>query len=152
MINAEQILLEKKGDLLSISRDTTVEEALKLMTERGIGAIVVKEGNAYIGIWTERDLMRNVLQDGFNIKTAKVSEYMSTDLKYCDHKETAYQLQDKFLGLRIRHLLVRKGDECIGVLSTGDIMKTILNTKEKELKSMNAMIGWEYYENWRWGP
>ena len=150
MKRAEEILREKKSYLLSVSKDTTVKEALELMTEAGIGAILVKEGDEYVGIWTERDLMRNILLDDFDMNTSKVSQYMSTNLKYCEHTATSLQLQDKFLGMRIRHLLVQKEGKCIGMISTGDVMKTMLNTKERELKSLNAMVSWEYYENWRW--
>ncbi len=150
MKKAEEILKEKTGDLLSVGLDTTIKEALTLMTTKGVGAIVVKDGDKYAGIWTERDLMRNILTDAFDLDS-KVSKYMSTSLKYCEHTDTSLQLQDKFLGMRIRHLLVRKEGKCIGLLSTGDVMKTILNTKERELKSINALVGWEYYENWRWG-
>jgi len=75
---------------------------------------------------------------------------MVVGLKFCEHNTTIYQLQDKFLGMRLRHLLVQKEGKYIGMLSAGDVMKTILNAKEKELKDLNAMTSWEYYENWRW--
>ena len=70
MKRAEEILKEKKSDLLSVSKDTTIEEALRIMTKAGIGAILVEDGDEYIGIWTERDLMRNILTSDFDLKTS----------------------------------------------------------------------------------
>lgn len=150
MKTAEHVLNEKGTEMFFVSKDATVFEALKVMNEKKIGAILVKDGDEFIGIWTERDLMKNTILDNYDPKTAKISDYMNTGLKYCEHDTTIYQLQDKFLGMRLRHLLVQKEGKYIGMLSAGDIMKTILNEKEKELKDLNAMTSWEYYENWRW--
>lgn len=150
MKTAEDMLKEKGTDIISVSKDSTVFDALKVMNENKIGAILVKDGDEYVGIWTERDLMRNTIAEGFNSNSAKIADHMNTGLKYCEHDSTLYQLQDKFLGMRLRHLLVQKEGKYIGMISAGDVMKTILNEKEKELKALNAMTSWEYYENWRW--
>jgi len=150
MKTAEDVLKEKGTDIISVPKDSTVFDALKVMNEKKIGAILVKDGEEFVGIWTERDLMKNSILDGYNPKTAKIADFMNTGLKFCDYNTTIYQLQDKFLGMRLRHLLVQKEGKYIGMLSAGDVMKTILNAKEKELKDLNAMTSWEYYENWRW--
>lgn len=150
MKTAEDVLMEKGTDMIAVSKDSTVFDALKVMNEKKIGAILIKDGEEFVGIWTERDLMKNSIIDGYNPKTAKIADYMNTGLKFCEHNTTIYQLQDRFLGMRLRHLLVQKEGKYIGLLSAGDIMKTILNEKEKELKDLNAMTSWEYYENWRW--
>ena len=55
-------------------------------------------------------------------------------------------------GLRIRHLLVEKEGRPIGLLSAGDVMKATLEMKNRELKALNAMVSWDYYEDWRWKP
>jgi signal-transduction protein with cAMP-binding, CBS, and nucleotidyltransferase domain len=75
---------------------------------------------------------------------------MSTGLKSATHTDTVYMLKDKFLGLRLRHLLIEKEGKYIGLLSTGDIIKASLREKDLELKDLNAIVSWEYYENWRW--
>ncbi|MBU2492901.1 MAG: CBS domain-containing protein [Bacteroidetes bacterium] len=150
MKTAEDMLNEKGTDIISVSKDATVFDALKVMNENKIGAILIKEGEEYVGIWTERDLMKNTIKEGFDPKSAKISDQMNTGLKYCEHNNTLYQLQDKFLGMRLRHLLIQKEGKFIGLISAGDVMKTILNEKEKELKDLNALTSWEYYENWRW--
>ncbi len=150
MKTAEDILREKGGDLICVSAESTVLDALKLMNRHRIGAILIKNGNEIIGIWTERDLMRNTIVDGFDPRVAVISDHMVKQLKYSQHDETIDQLQDKFLGMRLRHLLIQKEDKCIGLLSAGDVMKTILNEKEDTLRELNALTSFEYYENWRW--
>lgn len=150
MKTAEEIVKEQAHDIACVSPETTIKEALVEMTSLNIGAIMVKEGSNYVGIWTERDLMRNVLMDGFNPDTALIKDYMTRTLQYAEHSETIWQLQDKFLGLRIRHLLIKKGDNYIGMVSSGDVTRHGLNEKTDELKKLNKMVSWEYYENWRW--
>ncbi len=150
MKTAEQMLSEKSFGMITVPKEATVNEAIKVMNDNKIGAILVKDGEEIVGIWTERDLLRNALDDNFDRKTVKIGEVMTTELKYAQHDETVYQMQDKFLGMRLRHLLIQKDGKYVGMISTGDVMKTVLNEKEKELKELNAMTSWEYYDNWRW--
>ena len=150
MKTAEDILREKGNQIISVSPDSTIYDALRIMIENQIGAILIKQEDKIIGIWTERDLMRNTVTAGFDPKSAIISEYMSTGLKTASYSDTVYALKDKFLGLRLRHLLIEKNGEYIGVLSVGDIIKASLMEKDQELKALNSMVSWEYYENWRW--
>jgi CBS domain-containing protein len=150
MKTAEDILQEKGNQIISVSPDSTIYDALRIMIENQIGAILIKQEDKIIGIWTERDLMRNTVTAGFNPKTAIISEYMSTGLKTAPYNDTVYALQDKFLGLKLRHLLIEKNGEYIGLLSVGDVIKASLIEKDQELKALNSMVSWEYYENWRW--
>ena len=150
MKTAEDILREKGNQIISVSPDSTIYDALRIMIENQIGAILIKQEDEIIGIWTERDLMRNTVTVGFDPKSAIISEYMSTGLKTASYSDTVYALKDKFLGLRLRHLLIEKNGEYIGVLSVGDIIKASLMEKDQELKALNSMVSWEYYENWRW--
>lgn len=150
MKNAEDILKEKGSEIIYAAEDVTIFEALKIMTENGIGGILVKRDETIVGIWTERDLMRNTLTEGFDPKTARLGDYMVTDLRFASAKDSVYLLMDKFLGLRIRHLLIEKEGKFIGVLSPGDAIKTILHEKTRELMALNAEHCWEYYEDWQW--
>jgi len=149
MYTAEDIIHEKSYDIIYTSPESTVADALKIMLEKKIGAIAIKDGDNYVGIWTERDLMRNVVTEGFFSKTSKIKDVMSTELKTAQFSESVFSLQDKMLGERIRHLFIEKDGNIIGILSTGDIIKTILNDKNKELKELNAIVNFDYYENWK---
>ncbi len=150
MKTAEDILKEKGDEIICVTGDVTIFHALKTMTERNIGAILVERGDKVVGIWTERDLMRNVLTDGFDPKTARIGDYMITDLRFAGAKDSVYMLMDKFLGLRIRHLLIEKEGKYIGLLTPGDAIKVILHEKTRELGALNTEHNWEYYEDWQW--
>ncbi len=150
MRTAEDILKVKGSEMIAVSPCTTVADTLRTMTEHHIGAIVVKDKDNLVGIWTERDLMRNTLAEAFDPNTDEISKYMVTGLKFASHDDSVYQLQDKFLGMRLRHLLIRKKRECIGIISSGDVMRMLLNDMEEQLDEAKTIASWEYYENWRW--
>ncbi|MFA4839639.1 MAG: CBS domain-containing protein [Candidatus Neomarinimicrobiota bacterium] len=147
MKRAIDIILEKDRPMVSVTPQTTIWEALQMMVADKIGAIVVKEDENVVGIWTERDLMNNIVQPDFDSKTAKIQDYMSRDLKTVNFDEPIYKLPDLMLGLFIRHLFVVQESMIIGLLSIGDVFRACLIERTRELES----VSWEYYENWRWG-
>ena len=146
---AKDILQEKGGHLVTASSDATVYQALTIMTQNKVGAIVVVEDDKIVGIWTERDLMFRALEEGFDPKTARLSDNMSVNLISANVNDTAYQLYDKFLGRRIRHLLIEESGDYIGILSVGDVMRANLQQATEELQQLNEMVSLEYYENWK---
>ena len=150
MVNAEAIVNEKGSDIISIGADATVHMALLTMVNSNVGAILVEKDGAIVGIWTERDLMRDTVKAGFNPSTSRIGDYMISPVIAAPHTDSVFNLMDKFLGLRISHLLIEKGGRHIGLLSVGDVMKATLQTKTDELKALNAMVSWDYYEDWRW--
>ena len=152
MKTAKEMVQEKGGEIICVPLGTTVFEALQKMCRRKVGAILVLRDDDVAGIWTERDLLIHIVEPDFDPKTALIENYMTTDLFFARHDETLYSLMDKFLGLRIRHLPVKENDEFIGLLSSGDVMKAAISAKSAELEKLNDMVGWEYYENWRWDP
>jgi signal-transduction protein with cAMP-binding, CBS, and nucleotidyltransferase domain len=149
VITAADILETKGGSIISVDIDATVADALHIMIEKKIGAILIKEGDEIKGIWTERDLMKNVITDGFYSKTTKIKDVMTTNLISVPHTASLYQLMDKCLGMRLRHLLVEKDGKYIGLLSAGDITRAHLVEKSTELEELNKMANWDYYENWK---
>ena len=152
MKTAKEMVQEKGGDIVCVQAGTTVFDALQKMCRHKVGAILVIRNDEVAGIWTERDLLIHIVKADFDPKTALIEEYMTADLFFAQHDETLYSLMDKFLGLRIRHLPVKEDGEFIGLLSSGDVMKAAISAKNTELEKLNAMVGWEYYENWRWNP
>ena len=149
VMTAEEILGQKGGELHWVDIDSTIHDALTLMVEHKIGSVLVKEGTRIVGIWTERDLMLNRLVPGFDPQTARVGDHMTTGLKFAPHTDSVYDLMDKYLGLRIRHLLIEKDDEFIGLLSVGDVCKATLHEKTRELEELRTAVNWEYYEEWQ---
>ncbi|PLY02459.1 MAG: hypothetical protein C0622_05540 [Desulfuromonas sp.] len=152
MKTAGDIINAQDKVIISVSPEATLKEALEIMTAHNYGAILVIKDGELLGIWTERDLMKDVLSDGFNINTAQIKDYMTSELHYAEHNDRVYQLVDKFLGLRIRHLPVRQEGKFIGMVSSGDVMRRNLEEKRAELNRLNEIVNWEYYENWHWEP
>jgi signal-transduction protein with cAMP-binding, CBS, and nucleotidyltransferase domain len=150
MRTAEDILTEKKRDPVWVRKDQSVFDAIQLMVEHAIGAILVKAGDRFIGIFTERDLLRNIALPGFNPKTAMVSDVMSSPLYCGTHDMTLLKLHEKFLGLFIRHLMIEKDGQQIGLISSGDVMRASLLEKDNQIKALNEIASWEYYEDWGW--
>ena len=151
VMTAEEIIGEKGGEVHSVSADTTIHEALTTMVDHRVGSVLVKEGSRIVGIWTERDLMRNSIDRQFDPKTTSIGDYMTRGVKFAPHTDSAYALMDKFLGLRLRHLLIDKDGEFIGLLSVGDVMKTALHEKNREFEELHNTTTWAYYEEWRQG-
>ena len=152
METAKEMLGDKAGGLVTVPAGTTVYNTLKIMNEQRVGAILVTRDKKVVGIWTERDLMRNAITEGFDAKSGLIDDYMTTELVAAPHTDTVYNLMDKFLGRRIRHLLIEEEGEFIGLLSGGDVMKCVIHEKDAELRQLNSMVSWDYYENWKWQP
>ncbi len=150
MQTAEDILKVKDGEIISVTTDATLRKTLQLMVERKVGATLVIEEGEYVGIWTERDLMRNSLETDFDLDAARIGDHMVTGLHFAPHTDTVYELMDKFLGLRLRHLLVKRDETFIGMLSIGDVIKACLQEKTREFEELHAAVSWEYYEEWRY--
>lgn len=146
---ARDILKEKGGHMVTINSDATIYQALTIMTQNKVGSVVVLDEEKIVGIWTERDLMFRAMEEGFNPKTALLKDNMSVNIISANIEEQAFQLMDKFLGRRIRHLFIEDGGEYVGLLSVGDVMKANLQVKTEEFEELNQMVSLEYYENWK---
>ncbi len=152
METAKDMLAGKKREIVSVPVGTTLFDTLQTMNQKKVGAILVTRDDKVIGIWTERDLMQDIMQEGFDLKNANIEDYMTTDLVSAPHTDTVFNLMDKFLGLRIRHLLIEEDGDFIGLVSGGDVMKCVIHEKASELNQLNSMVSWEFYEDWKWKP
>jgi signal-transduction protein with cAMP-binding, CBS, and nucleotidyltransferase domain len=150
MKTAGDILNDKKRDMVTVRPEETIREALERMQVNRIGAVLVKRADKIVGIWTERDLARDVLKQGFDLDTAKVEDHMTTRLFTAPVDTPILKLQEMFLGLFIRHILITQGRKTVGLLSIGDVMRAGLLEKDNQIRDLSAMAGWEYYENWGW--
>ena len=134
----------------NVSKEQTLFEAIQMMNEKKIGAILVKEGDDFIGIWTERDYLRNSSDPDFSPQTVKVGDYMSSPLHFASHDANLTQLEEMFLGLYLRHIPVQKDGSFIGMVSIGDVLRANLLEKDHQIKQLNSLASWQYYENWGW--
>ena len=148
---AEDILANKGTDLIGVPPETTVQEALAIMAEKRIGAMLVMEGGKIVGIWTERDLMNATAKGSFDPTTATIGSQMTAQLHAAPHSANTYALADMILGLRVRHLLIEREGTFIGVLSSGDVLRAGLQKTTEQLKELEALVHLQYYDEWKWG-
>ena len=80
MKRAQDIIDEKGADLFTISADATIQDAVKLMVAKKVGAVLVKKDDKIVGIWTERDFLRNSIVDSFDPTRAKIGDFMTKEL------------------------------------------------------------------------
>ena len=151
MHTAEDIVKDKQRDIVSISWDRSIQEACQKMVNLKIGAILVRKDDRFVGIWTERDLLRKTTSEGFDPRNEKIGDHMSSPLKTAPHSTRIHKLQEMMLGLFLRHLPIEKDGEFIGLLSIGDVLRASLIDMDHQLKEINAYMTWDFYENWREG-
>lgn len=127
-------------ELSVISKDQTVLEAARLMTEKNIGAVPVVEGNRVVGIFSERDIMKRVVARSLDPLKTRVEEVMSTELIVGSPDEDIVQIESKMKQAGIRHLPIIHQDQLIGILSLRDLLQAEMDEKDEEIKIMTAYI------------
>lgn len=131
-------LLEKKQqDVATISQERSVNDALLLLKERGIGALVVTGPQPpLVGIFSERDAVRALATSGADALNMTVAELMSTDVKTCDLTTTVTELMGLMTERRIRHLPVVHEQQLVGMISIGDVVKARFDELEHEKRDL----------------
>lgn len=134
-------ILAKKGETVhSVSSDITVYEALKTMADKNVGALVVKDGNTLAGIFSERDYARKVILKGKFSRDISVAEVMHPDpvtvTEDDDIPHCMKLMTDKF----IRHLPVMREGALIGIISIGDVVKSIISDQKFMIENLSNYI------------
>ncbi len=150
MKTAEEIVTDKGNAIVSVSKDHTLYDAIRLMNEHKVGAVLVQEGERMVGIWTERDYLRASSDPAFDPRRARIGDFMTSPLRFARHDATLTQLEETMLGLYVRHLPVEKEGRIIGMVSVGDVLRANLLEKDRQIKELNSIASWQYYENWGW--
>ena len=141
MKTLQQIINDKKHkEIISIAPNRPVFDALVILAEYKIGALVVMDGDKLVGIFSERDYAREVVLQGRSSKTTQVSEVMTAKVisgKPTDISESTMSMMSE---KRIRHLPVVDGDKVIGVLSLGDLVKETIAYQQLLIKELECYI------------
>ena len=141
MKNAQQILQEKEyKDLISIDPDRPVVDALIIMAEYRIGALVVLKNNKMVGIISERDYAREIILKGRSSKITTISEIMTKKVLTLSPTDTFEKGLQIMTDNRIRHLPVLKEDEVLGVLSQGDLVKEMIYHQRNLIEQLETFI------------
>jgi len=134
-------VLEKKGsEILSVSPDTLIFEAIKKMAERSAGTALVMEGDQLTGILSERDFIRKIYLQNKCGQGVTVKEIMSSSLTTVTPDEQLENCLATMTAKRIRHLPVMEDGKVTGIVSIGDIVKYMLEEKDFEIKNLQSYI------------
>lgn len=140
MKTVQQLLDSKAHRLVSVSPDTTVYDALKLMADKEIGAVVVLDGERLAGIFSERDYARKVILFGKSSRETRVSEIMTSKVVCVRPSNTVDECMALMTDKRIRHLPVLEGKRVIGVISIGDVVKEMLAEQQFIIQQLEHYI------------
>lgn len=124
MATIQQVLDSKGRDVLSVSPDDSVFDAIKTMADRNVGSVAVVEGGRLVGIFTERHYARKVFLEGRTSPTTRIREVMETRVACARPDETVDECMAVMTEKRVRHLPVMRGEELVGIVSIGDLVKS----------------------------
>jgi len=140
-MTAAAILKQKGGEVVTISQDATLREAARLLDEKRIGAVIIQDaGGAPLGVFSERDLTRQVAREGEAALGHSVADCMSRDPVICGPNDSIDRLMGLMTDRRIRHLPVVENGRLAGVISIGDIVKRKIAEAEAEARAMKDYI------------
>ena len=141
MTTIGKVLDEKGHQIWSIEPTATVYDALKLMAEKNIGALLVMEGDALIGILSERDYARKVILSGKSSKETLVSEIMTPNVICVRANQTVEEGMALMTEKHIRHLpVLNEAQQVIGVVSMGDVVRTVIAQQELTIAHLEHYI------------
>lgn len=134
------ILSQKSHDIFSIRSDATVFEAIEMMDAKNVGALLVMDDEKLNGIISERDYTRKVFLRGRRSRETKVSEIMSTNVTVTHPSEPVEKCLCLMTDKHIRHLPVVEGDQVVGVISIGDLVKHVISCQQAAIAHLENYI------------
>ncbi len=141
MLVRQILAMKGGGDVETISASTGIADAVRLLSEKRIGALVVSDnGTLPLGIVSERDIVRELGRRGQTVLNETVADLMTKDLVSCGSDETADQVLSKMTEGRFRHMPVMDGEAMIGLISIGDVVKARLSQLSMEKDALEGMI------------
>jgi CBS domain-containing protein len=142
MTSVAQLLKTKPNNttVFTIGADDSVYEAIKLMAEKGIGALVVTDGDSIAGIITERDYARKVVLMDRSSKATPVREIMSKAVRFVRPDQTTEDCMALMTERRMRHLPVIENDRLVGMVSIGDLVKNIIAEQQFTIQQLEFYI------------
>ncbi|MDB5802751.1 MAG: histidine kinase [Betaproteobacteria bacterium] len=140
MKTVEQLLEGKPGGIVSIAPNASVLDALKLLAEKNVGAVLVMEGPRLAGILSERDYARKVALKGKSSSDTPVSEVMTRSVVCVNLKHTNEDCMGLMTQKHIRHLPVVDGERVLGMLSIGDLVKDLISEQQFIISQLESYI------------
>jgi CBS domain-containing protein len=140
----DAILAQKGTEIFSISPDSTVFEAVDLMANKNVGALLVIQDGKLVGMISERDYTRKVMLRGKKSRETQVHEIMSSDLTVVHSREPVENCLRMMTDKRIRHLPVLDGETIRGIISIGDLVKWVIASQSAAIEHLEMYISGGY--------
>lgn len=140
MILVSMLLKAKGNEVVTVTPDAMVAEALQLMAEKNIGAIMVLDMGKPVGIFSERDFVREVSRDQCITLKMPVETYMTKELYCVTPSSTIDECMAVMTNKHIRHLPVMQADDLVGIISIGDIVKNMIEDKDLLIDNLQSYI------------
>lgn len=140
MTTVQQLLDAKGHEIYSVRPEDTVLGALKVMEDKNVGAVVVKDGDELVGIFTERQYARNVFLKGRSSPKTLVRAVMETNVVCVSLEQSAEACMALMTDKRIRHLPVLRDEQLVGIISIGDLVKSIIADREFTIEQLQHFI------------
>jgi CBS domain-containing protein len=135
-----QLLKHKPDIIYSVGPGAPVLEAIRLMAEHGVGALLVMEGQQLVGVVSERDYARKVILKGRSSNETAVRQIMSSPVLTVRPDQSVRECMQIVNDKRVRHLPVVEGERVIGVLSIGDLVRAVLEEQQKTIEELEQYI------------
>jgi len=140
MDTVRDLIRTKGSQIFSVKPDANVLEALKLMADKNIGAVMVMDGDKVAGILSERDCVRKVDLVGKTFKSAKVSEVMTSKVLYVDDTQSLDECMAIMIDKNIRHLPVFENGKLVGLISVRDVLKQVVDYQKFMISQLEHYI------------
>ncbi len=140
MNKVEEILLEKGTTVYSVTPKATMRYALQVMTENRVGAVLVLEGKRIRGIFSERDCVQNLADLSDCSLDAPITDFMTSPVYYITPDTTLDDCMALMTNKRLRHLPVLEGEDLVGLISIGDVVKKVLSEREERIKDLENFL------------
>ena len=140
----ESVLKQKRDQVWAVAPDAMVYEAIRIMSDRGVGALLVMWEGKLEGIISERDYARKVILKDRSSKHTQVREIMSRELVTVTPQHTVEDGMRLMSQHRIRHLPVKEGDRVVGIVSIGDLVRWTLSAHEEAIEHLEGYIAGKY--------
>jgi CBS domain-containing protein len=144
MSKVSEILENKGGMVLSVESTETVFNAICLMAELNIGAVLVQDGDSISGIFTERDYLQKIALKSLSSKETKVGEVMTSPVISAEPGDSIQQCMETMTACHCRHLPIVDNGTLLGIVSIGDLVKRLLEEKEVEVEKLSEYITGTY--------
>lgn len=140
MITIKELLKKKSGDIWSISPQASVYQALELMAQKEVGALLVIEDDKLVGIFSERDYARKIILKGKASKETAVSELMTTSVYYVTPENTLEEAMALMTSKHIRHLPIMNQGKLSGIVTLGDVVKKIISEQKLTIDELENYV------------